>query len=146
MTKKQFEDLITVNRNDRYEVIYFISNTLNFILNGSSWYCYGEKIKIEKDGVVSTPRLHSGHCQSCRNLNCFLIWNETSTFNMTVLNKYYDQLFKELVKLFEEHSEAVYCFHGGEYVYGGHDWLSGKYWRVTVSQSIRYADGIILAQ
>ena len=66
MTKKQFEDLITVNRNDRYEVIYFISNTLNFILNGSSWYCYGEKIKIEKDGVVSTPRLHSGHCQSCR--------------------------------------------------------------------------------
>ena len=79
-------------------------------------------------------------------LNCFLIWNETSTFNKTVLNKYYDQLFKELVKLFEEHSEAVYCFHGGEYVYGGHDWLSGKYWRVTLSQSIRYADGIILAQ
>ena len=60
-------------------------------------------------------------------------------------------LFRPLVCILaianpEEHSEAVYCFHGGEYVYGGHDWLSGKYWRVTLSQSIRYVDGIILAQ
>ena len=56
---------------------------------------------------------------------------------MTVLNRYYDQLFKELVKLFEEHPEAVDCFHGGEYVSGGRDWLSGKYWRVTLSESIQ---------
>ena len=65
---------------------------------------------------------------------------------MPVLNRYYDQLFKELVKLFEECPEAVECFHGGEYVYSGRDWNSEEYWRVTLSESIRYADGIILAQ
>ena len=67
-------------------------------------------------------------------------------FNMPVLNRYYEQLFKELVKRFEECPEAVECFHGGEYVYSGRDWNSEEYWRVTLSESIRYADGIILAR
>ena len=67
-------------------------------------------------------------------------------FNIPVLNEYYDQLFKELVELFEECTEAVECFHGGEYVYSGRDWNSEEFWRVTLSESIRYSDGIILAQ
>ena len=67
-------------------------------------------------------------------------------FNIPVLNGYYDQLFKELVELFEECTEAVKCFHEGEYVYSGRDWNSEEFWRVTLSESIRYSDGIILAQ
>ena len=34
ISKQEFEDLINVSRNDRYEIIYFILNTLNFILHG----------------------------------------------------------------------------------------------------------------
>ena len=65
---------------------------------------------------------------------------------MAVLIRYYDQIFKELVQLFEQWPQAVKCFHWGEYVYSGRDWYSGKYWHVPLSESIQYADGIILAQ
>ena len=71
---------------------------------------------------------------------------DKNRFNLPVLIRYYDQLFKELVQLFEEWPEAVEFFHGVEYVYSGRDWYSGEYWRVPLSESIRYADGIILAQ
>ena len=103
-------------------------------------YCYCEKIKTEKDGVVSTPHWHSGNFQICRIPELFPDFERDinkNRFNMTVLNRYYDQLFKELVKIFEEHAEAVDCFHGREYVSGGRDRLSGKYWRVTLSESIQ---------
>ena len=56
MNKKQIVELITVSRYDRYELIFFILNRLNHILNGDSWYCYCDKMKIEKDGIVLTPR------------------------------------------------------------------------------------------
>ena len=36
---------------------------------GDSWCCYSDKMKIEKDGIVSTPRWRSGHCQIC-NIPC----------------------------------------------------------------------------
>ena len=149
MNKKQFEELITVSKHGRYELIFFILNALNHILNGDSWCCYCDKMKIENDGIVSTPRWRSGCCQICKILSKFPDSErdiDKNRFNMPVLIRYYDQLFKELVQLFEEWPEAVEFFNGVEYVYSGRDWYSGEYWRVPLSESIRYADGIILAQ
>lgn len=65
---------------------------------------------------------------------------------MAVLCRYYDQLNGELVKLFKECPKAAKCCLGGEYVYSRRDWSAGKYWRVTLSESIRYTDGIVIAQ
>lgn len=78
ISKQEFEDLINVSRNDRYEIIYFILNTLNFILHGDKWYCYCTEIKNEKDGVLSSPHHLSGHCQICKVPDMFLILNEIS--------------------------------------------------------------------
>ena len=35
---------------------------------------------------------------------------------------------------------------GGGYYYGDRDWNSDEYWRVSLSESIRYTDGIFLSQ
>ena len=65
---------------------------------------------------------------------------------MDKLCKYYDQLFKKLVKLFYQCPNAADCFLGSEYYYGGHDWYSDEYWRVSLTESINYSDGIFLRQ
>ena len=60
---------------------------------------------------------------------------------MEVLNKYYDELTKQLLKIFEKKPAAIKCFQG-EYVYSSRDWNSGKYWHVLMTESIRYSEGI----
>ena len=64
---------------------------------------------------------------------------------MQVLNSCYDRLHQELIKMFDEYPKAVKCFQG-EFFYSGRNWYSGEYWRVTLPQSIRYADSIYLSQ
>ena len=67
---------------------------------------------------------------------------------MEALCRYYDRLYDELVKLFKECPKAAECFPGGggAYVFSGRDWNAGEYWRITLSERIKYPDGIVLAQ
>ena len=105
---------------------------------------------IKKENhIVSRPRWRSGLCQICRIPCIFDDFEQDidkNRFNMTVLCRYYDQLYSELVKLFDQCPKAAEYFLGGEYVYGGCDWNSGEYWHVPLSESIWYADSIRLAQ
>lgn len=43
-------------------------------------------------------------------------------------------------------SQGYRILSGGEYVYGGCDWNSGEYWRVSLSESIRYDDSMRFSQ
>ena len=147
MNENEFYEGITVKKDDRYALIFFILNTLNFI-QGGDYYCYCEKIIKKENDIASRPRWRSGPCQICR-IPCIFDFEQDidkNRFNMMVLCRYYDQLYSELVKLFDQCPKAAECFLGGEYVYGGRGWNSGEYWHVPLSQSIWYADGIRLAQ
>ena len=78
-------------------------------------YCYCEKIKTEKDGVFSTPHWHSGNFHICRIPELFPDFERDinkNRFNMTVLNRYYDQLFKELVKILKNMQKLSTAFMG----------------------------------
>lgn len=93
---------------------------------------------FKKDGVVSHAKYKAGHCQICKIPHIFPEFERDiygNMFNMEVLNKYYDQLTKELLKLFEQKPDRIECFQG-EFVYGGHKWNSGKYWCVPMAESI----------
>ena len=91
----------------------------------------------------------SGHYQICKipsMFNGFELFVDKNRFNIDELCKYYDRLSHELVKLFYQYPKATDCFLGeAGYYYGGRDWNIGEYWRVSLSESIRYAgisDGI----
>lgn len=79
MNKQQFEDLITVNRNDRYEPIFFILNTLNFIVSGNTCYCHCEKMKIKKMAFFRSLVGDLVIARSVRYCACLMILNEIST-------------------------------------------------------------------
>ena len=55
------------------------------------------------------------------------------------------RLQKELIKCFYDSPRSTESFLGGEHYFGGRDWNTGKYWSVSLSESIRYSDGIFLA-
>lgn len=66
---------------------------------------------------------------------------DKNMFNMEVLNKHCDELTKQLLKLFEKKPDAIECFQG-EYVCSGREWNSGECWHVSMTESIRYSEGI----
>ena len=145
ITKDEFFKSITTDKKDRFAVVFFILNTLNFIENSGDYYCYCEKIPQEN----CLKRLKSNFCQICKIPSIFYDFESfvnKNRFNMDKLCKYYDRLFKELVKLFYQRPNAADCFLGSEYYYGGSDWYSGEYWRVSLTESIHYSDGIFLRQ
>ena len=65
-----------------------------------------------------------------------------SLIEFTELRKYYKKLKKELIKCFNDLPSSTECFLKNKFVFGGRDWHSGEYWRVPLSESIRYDDGI----
>ena len=145
MSIDEFNNLIMLRREKtRFDIVYFILNTLNHILYTDQWYCYCEDMGLEQNGVISKPRLQLSHCQVCKIPSMFPDFEKNindNLFNMEILNKYYDELTKQLLKIFEKKPAAIECIQG-EYVYSGRDWNSGKYWHVLMTESIRYSDGI----
>ena len=139
MSLGNFKNLIMLDRErTRFVLVYFILNTLNHLLYADQWYCYCGQMYFKKDGVVSHAKYKAGHCQICKIPHIFPEFERDiygNMFNMEVLNKYYDQLTKELLKLFEQKPDRIECFQG-EFVYGGHEWNSGKYWCVPMAESI----------
>ena len=48
ITKDKFFKGITVDKKDRFAIVFFILNTLNFIENGDGYYCYYEEMIPKK--------------------------------------------------------------------------------------------------
>ena len=132
---------ITVDKKDRFAVVFFILNTLNFNEKSGDYYCYCEEIPQEN----CLKRIKSNFCQIYKIPSIFYdfeLFVDKNRFNMDRLCKYYDRLFKELLKLFYQRPNAADVFLGTEYYYGGCDWYSGEYWRVSLTENIHYSDGI----
>ena len=136
-----------MDRKDRFALVFFILNTLNFIDNSDYYYCYCEKTTKKK----SKPK--SNYCQICKIPSIFHDFEEfvnKNRFIMEKLFRYYDKLFNELVKLFNQRPDAADFFFfwvgGCEYYYSGRDWYSGECCRVSLLESIQYSDGIFLSQ
>ena len=70
MTEKEFYATITVKKDNRYDLIFFILNTLHLIQK-DDYYFYCETVVNEENGVFSKPKLWSGHCQLCKILRIF---------------------------------------------------------------------------
>lgn len=114
IAREKFFQEITVHKNDRYALAFFTLNTLNFIQNGDGWYCYCDQM-VKKNGVKSKPRWKSGYCQICKIPDLFHDFErfvDKHRFNMLVLCNFYDQLFKDLVKLFDQCPKPAECFLG----------------------------------
>ena len=151
ITKDEFFQSITVDKKDRFAIVFFILNTLNFIENSDRYYYYYCEEMIQKNcDIKSRLRWKSDHCQICKIpsiFNDFESFVDKNRFNIEELCKYYDRIFNELVKLFYHYPKATDCFLGvGRYYYGIRDWNSGEYWRVSLLERIRSFDGIFLRQ
>ena len=69
MTEKEFYEGITVKKDDRYGLFFFL-NTLNFI-QGGDYYCYCENLIKKENDTVSNHRWKSGHFQMFKMRNMF---------------------------------------------------------------------------
>ena len=70
MTEKEFYEGTTVKKDDRYGLIFFILNTLNFI-QGGDYYFYCENLIKKENDIVSNHRWKSGHFQMFKIRNMF---------------------------------------------------------------------------
>ena len=129
ITKKEFKDhLLVGKKKSRFELVYFILNTLYHISNPGYWYCY-----------CQSPG--KGKCQMCMIPKIFVNFTqdiENNIFDYEFLFFYYTKLSKELLKLIPHGKmDFVECFLN-EYVFGGRDYSTATSWSVPFSESIRY--------
>ena len=132
ITKRELFKEITVDKDNRFALVFFILNTLHQLQDSDRWYCYCSEKKYFWTKIISkgVPCWLPSHCQIC-------VIPET-------LHRYYEQLQKELIKCFYDSPRSTESFLGGEHYFGGRYWNTGKYWRVSLSESIRYSDDIFL--
>lgn len=91
MTKAEFKDLILMGKSKtRYEIVYFILNTLHNIVNSGGYYCYCSN--TDKCKVCAIPMIFVD----------FKIDVEKNMFDINFLFNYYTKLFHELLELFDQ--------------------------------------------
>ena len=146
ISREYFFKEITINIYNRLDLIFFILNTLHHIKNSGYWYCYcTETSFLKKKWFQNAKCCLPSRCQLCVILEIFdgfVSFIDRNRFNSPELRKYYKKLKKELIKCFNDLPSSTKCFLKNEFVFGGRDWHSGKYWRVPLSESIRYDGGI----
>ena len=151
INKGEFFKEIIVDINDRFALVFFILNTLHQIENSDHWYCYCSEKRFFWNKIISKGKCYwlPSRCQICvipEIFDEFDSYVDKHRFNMTELRRYYNKLQKELIKCFYDSPMSTKCFLGGEHYLGGRDWQTGEYWRVSLSESIRYSDDIFLAK
>ena len=147
ITKREFFKKITIDIYDRFTLVFFILNTLHQLQDFDRWYCYCEEKKSFWNKIKSKGVCHwlPSRCQICiipEIFDDFELFVDDHRFNVPVLRRYYDKLQKELIKCFYDSPTSTKSFLGGEHCFGGKDWTTGSYWRVSISESICYSDGI----
>ena len=137
MSKEAFKKLILMGKlKTRYEIVYFILNTVHHIKKSSFCYCHCEHLE------------NGGKCKMC---SIPVIFNdfekdvERKLFDVNFLFSYYTKLCHELLELFDQKKDCIECFQL-EYKFGGRDWYSGEYWSVTLSENIRYNEWLQVAR
>ena len=128
---------------------FFTLNTLHQLEKSDHWYCYCSEKKSFWKKIISkgVPRWLTRRCQICVIPERFVDFEssfENNRFNIQVLRRYYDQLQKEFIKCFYDSPRSTESFLGGKHYFGGRDWHTGEYFRVSLSENIRYLDGIFL--
>ena len=103
---------------------FCILNTLHFIDNDESYYCYCQD--NQKCKMCMLPIFFSN----------FEKETEKNIFGYNFLFWYYTKLCKELIQLFDHKKECIKCFQG-EYGFKGRGSYTGEYWSVLLSGSIR---------
>ena len=128
MSKKEFESLILIGKPKmRYELVYFILNSLHHITKSNFWYYYCEDLSNEKCRMRIIAMIF-----------CYFENEvERNLFDCNCLFWYYTTLCRELLQLFDEKKVCIECMHG-EYVFSGKDWYTEEYWQVPLSKSIQY--------
>ena len=119
----------------RYEIVYFILNTLHHIVNSSFWYCYCEHLK------------NGNKCKMCSISMIFSNFEkdiERIMFDVNLLFNYYTKLCHELLELFNQKKDCIKSFQR-EYGFGVRDWYTGEYWCVPLSESIQYEERLQVA-
>ena len=94
MSKEEFKELILIGRlKTRFELAYFILNTLHHIVNSGGWYCHchhfeeGRKYKF-----FSIPMIFKDFEKDI----------ERNIFDVNFLFNYYTKLCHELLELFDK--------------------------------------------
>ena len=136
MSKEEFKELILIGRlKTRFELAYFILNTLHHIVNSGGWYCHchhfeeGRKYKF-----FSIPMIFKDFEKDI----------ERNIFDVNFLFNYYTKLCHELLELFDKKKNGIECFQAG-YEFSGTDWNTGEYWSVPLSENIQYNEKILAA-
>lgn len=108
----------------RYQLGFFVLNTLHFIVNDGSYWCYCQGKQKYKTCIL--PIIFSD----------FEKYVEKNIFNYSFLSWYYTKLCEELIQLFDRKKLCIECFQG-EFEFRGRDWHTREYWSVTFFESIR---------
>ena len=89
ITDEEFKNhLLVVKDKTRFELVYFILNTLHDIVNSGYWYCHCQNCK--------------GKCQMCKTPKIFTDFVndiDNNIFDYEFLYFYYTRFTKELLKL-----------------------------------------------
>lgn len=67
--------------------------------------------------------------------------NNFYIFEYKFLFWYYTKICKELIQLFNDEKKCIKCFQG-EHELRGHDWQTGKYCSILLSENIRYNEKV----
>ena len=93
MSKKEFESLILIGKlKTRYELVYFILNSLHHITKSNFWYYYCEDLSNEKCRMRIIGMIF---CDFENEV-------ERNLFDYNCLFWYYTTLCRELLQLFDE--------------------------------------------
>ena len=98
LTKNQYVNQIW-NFNSRYDLFFFIMNTLSHIVYNRYYYCYYEELKLK--------------CSICKFSQIFRDFNKglmDHIFDYEYLKNYNDKLFPHLTKIFHLKKDSICCF------------------------------------
>ena len=134
MSKEAFKELILKGKlKTRYEIVYFILNTLHYIKKSSFWYCYcdhlenGDKYKMCYISII---------------FNDFEKDIKRNLFDVNFLFNYYTKLCHELLELFDQKKKIVLnAFRVSTSLVVE----TGTLVSVTLSESIRYNERLQVA-
>ena len=137
MTKDEFKKEILIGqKKSRFDVIFFVLNTLHQIQSSGYLYCYCDEKKKLKCQLCGIPTI----------LLEFEKDTEKNMFDLDLLHFYYSKLCFKWNQLFDEDKTSADCFLHNGYEFKGRDWTSGETWSVSLLESLRYNEKIKFAQ
>ena len=133
ISKDEFFKSVSVDRNDRFGLLFFILNTLYCVKDSAYFYCY----------CYQEKSFWSETCQICvidNKLPKFEKEAEKIRYNIPELRNYFDRVQMETIRCFYDNPFSCEAFLSREYAFSGRNWSEGTFWNVLLSESIKYDD------